>query len=216
MLVRWLQAGGRSLIHGGTARSDNRMKTRLYILTSLALVSGLASGGAGLAQPGQGPGGDRNRPPHDGGPSHRPNPGPGANRPPEASRPPQRPGGPQRPPEPSRPPQWSGGPQRPPQVRPPAPRPPVYHRPGAGRPPSFRPIPGPAFHYPNGYRYRRWGIGALLPMLFLSSTYIYSDWRLMGLEPPPPGYYWVRYGPDLLLVERRTRRIADVIYGAFR
>ena len=37
----------------------------------------------------------------------------------------------------------------------------------------------------------------------------------MGLEPPPPGYRWVRYGPDLLLVNVRTRRVADVIYGAF-
>jgi Ni/Co efflux regulator RcnB len=188
------------------------MKARLYILTSLALVSALASGEAGLAQSGHGPGGDRDRPPHNGGPSQRPNPGPGANRPPAQTLP-----QPVRPPQASRPPQRPGGPQRPPQGgRPPAPRPPVYHRPGAGRPPSFRPLPGPAFHYPNGYRYRRWGIGALLPMLFLSSTYVYSDWRLMGLEPPPPGYYWVRYGPDLLLVERRTRRVADVIYGAFR
>jgi len=37
----------------------------------------------------------------------------------------------------------------------------------------------------------------------------------MGLEPPPRGYRWVRYGPDLLLVNIRTRRVADVIYGAF-
>jgi Ni/Co efflux regulator RcnB len=171
------------------------MKRRLSIITSLVITSSLVFGQAGLAQPGQG-----NRP----------------SRPPQHdNRPPQKPGGPQRPPD--RP----GGPQRPPErpgpSRPPqASRPPIYHRPGAGRPPSFRPLPGPIFHYPRGYKYRHWGIGALLPLIFLSPNYIYSDWRLMGLEPPPPGYYWVRYGPDLLLVQRGTRRIVDVIYGAFR
>jgi Ni/Co efflux regulator RcnB len=37
----------------------------------------------------------------------------------------------------------------------------------------------------------------------------------MGLEGPPYGYRWVRYGPDLLLVNTRTGRIEDAIYGAF-
>jgi len=54
-----------------------------------------------------------------------------------------------------------------------------------------------------------------LPSLFLTSAYIYQDYWHLGIGAPPPGYYWVRYGPDLLLVDRRTRRIADVIYGAF-
>jgi len=38
---------------------------------------------------------------------------------------------------------------------------------------------------------------------------------MLGLGPPPHGFVWVRYGPDLLLVNRRTGRIVDVIYGAF-
>jgi Ni/Co efflux regulator RcnB len=88
------------------------------------------------------------------------------------------------------------------------------HRPGF-RPPHFRPIHGPVFHYPRGYRYRRWSIGLLLPGLFLSNAYYYNDWYGLGFGPPPPGYRWVRYGPDLLLVNIRTRRIADVIYGVF-
>jgi len=37
----------------------------------------------------------------------------------------------------------------------------------------------------------------------------------MGLDGAPYGYRWVRYGPDLLMVELSTGRIADVIYGAF-
>ena len=128
-------------------------------------------------------------------------------------------GGPQiQPPRPGRP--GNGGPQiQPPRpnpgggVRPPRPRPP--HRPGAGRPPNFRPIHRPGWRYPRGYRYRRWSIGLLLPALFLSSTYYFDDYYDLGVGPPPPGYRWVRYGPDLLLVQIGTRRVADVIYGAF-
>ena len=32
---------------------------------------------------------------------------------------------------------------------------------------------------------------------------------------PPYGYRWLRYGPDLLLVEIAAGRIVDVIYDAF-
>ena len=51
-------------------------------------------------------------------------------------------------------------------------------------------------------------LGSILPRLFLSSSYYWSDWGALGLGPPPPGYVWVRYGPDLLLVNRYTGRIA--------
>ena len=134
----------------------------------------------------------------------RPNPGNGV-RPPRPN-----PGNGVRPPRPN---PGGGG------IRPPLPgpgnsvRPP--HRPGAGRPPNFRPIRGPAFSYPRGYRYRRWAIGLFLPSLFLSNYYYYDNWAPLGVGAPPPGYRWVRYGPDLLLVQIRTRRIVDVIYGAF-
>jgi Ni/Co efflux regulator RcnB len=49
----------------------------------------------------------------------------------------------------------------------------------------------------------------------LSSTYYFDDYSALGVGPPPYGYRWVRYGPDLLMVETRTGRIGDVIYGAF-
>jgi Ni/Co efflux regulator RcnB len=78
-----------------------------------------------------------------------------------------------------------------------------------------RPIRGPVFHYPRGWRYRRWHAGLILPRIFLSSPYFWTNWAALGLYPPPPGYVWVRYGPDLLLVNRYTGRIRDVIYGAF-
>lgn len=87
--------------------------------------------------------------------------------------------------------------------------------PGAGRPEGFRPIQGRAFRYPQGYGYRRWALGAFLPLLFLSSDYYFNDYNAYGLYPPPYGYRWVRYGPDLLLVQMGSGYIADVIYGAF-
>lgn len=76
-------------------------------------------------------------------------------------------------------------------------------------------IRGSGFNYPGGYSYRRWGAGQILPFLFLSPQYYFNDWRTYGFGAPPAGYRWVRYGPDLLLVSRRTGRIRDVIYGAF-
>lgn len=109
-----------------------------------------------------------------------------------------------------------GRPQPPRPVNPPRPVKPLPpHRPGAGRPPHFRPMPGPVFHYPSGYRYRRWTIGLLLPSIFLSSRYYYNDYARLGVGAPPYGYRWVCYGPDLLLIRTRTRRVVDVIYGAF-
>ena len=100
------------------------------------------------------------------------------------------------------------------------------HRPGPGMRPPPRPqfswrgrsydgFRGPAFRYPPGFGYRRWSVGAILPGLFLSSAYYWNDWRGLGVGAPPPGRRWVRYGPDLVLVNVRNRRIEDVVYGVF-
>lgn len=83
------------------------------------------------------------------------------------------------------------------------------------RPSTFRRVKVGSYHYPRGHHYRRWVVGAILPRLFLSSAYYFPNYTLLGLGAPPPGYVWVRYGPDLLLVNRRNGRIVDVIYGAF-
>ena len=71
------------------------------------------------------------------------------------------------------------------------------------------------FIYPQGWAYRQWAIGAFLPPLFLAPDYYYPDWAALGLAPPPPGYQWVRYGPDLLLVELDNGQVVDVAYGVF-
>jgi hypothetical protein len=85
----------------------------------------------------------------------------------------------------------------------------LYH----GRP--FSRVHVAPFIYPAGFRYRRWVIGAVLPPLLLAPAYYYSGWADLGLPPPQPGFQWVRYGPDLLLVNVTTGQVVDTVYGAF-
>lgn len=177
------------------------------------------SGGGNPAHPPSG-GGNATRPPSGGGNATRPPSGGGnATRPPSgggnATRPPSGGGNATRPPS-------GGNNQRPPSNtnRPPSNngRPPVVtqpHRPGMGRPSTFRPMHAAPFRYPHGYSYRRWRTSMILPAIFLSSAYLFQDYAMIGVGPPPAGYYWVRYGPDLLLVNRYNRAVVDVIYGAF-
>jgi Nickel/cobalt transporter regulator len=46
-------------------------------------------------------------------------------------------------------------------------------------------------------------------------AYYYSGWAALGVPPPQPGFQWVRYGPDLLLVNATTGQAVDSVYGAF-
>jgi Nickel/cobalt transporter regulator len=89
----------------------------------------------------------------------------------------------------------------------------VFH----GHPFAWHPVHFPhPWVYPPGYGYRLWGIGAILPPLFWSTpTYYYTDWAGMGLPPPDPGYQYIEYGPDLLLVNVSTGQVVQVFPGAF-
>jgi hypothetical protein len=71
------------------------------------------------------------------------------------------------------------------------------------------------FVYPSGYAYQRFTAGAILPPLLLAPEYFYPDWEALGLDPPPPYFEWVRYGPDLLLVNVTTGEVAETIYDVF-
>jgi Ni/Co efflux regulator RcnB len=51
--------------------------------------------------------------------------------------------------------------------------------------------------------------------VFLSSAYYFTNYAALGLDPPPFGYQWVRYGPDVLLVNVRTGQVMDVEYNVF-
>jgi Ni/Co efflux regulator RcnB len=68
---------------------------------------------------------------------------------------------------------------------------------------------------PAGYYYRRWSYGQILPSLYLSQNYWINNWLAYGLFAPPSGLVWVRYGPDVLLVDRYTGQIVQVRYGIF-
>jgi hypothetical protein len=110
----------------------------------------------------------------------------------------------------------------------------AFARPGGGAPPgAFGHPGGPPGHqfsyrghmverihvnpfiYPQGWGYRRWAVGAALPPLFLARDYWYADWASLGLAPPPPGAEWVRYGPDLLLVDVNSGQVLDVVPDVF-
>lgn len=131
----------------------------------------------------------------------------------------QLPSGPTKPPS-SRPPSGSVRPPRPPSTRPP-----YYRHPNPWRRPTASQwywhgrwvgrVHAAAFVYPPGYDYRRWYRGDRLPEIFLTPTYFYTGAITRSVAPPRPGYRWVRYGPDLLLVDMATRRVEDVAYGVF-
>ena len=79
----------------------------------------------------------------------------------------------------------------------------------------FTPAHISPFIYPPGWAYRRWTVGAFLPPVFLAPSYYYTDWATLGLDPPPPGTQWVRYGPDLLLVDVTTGAVVEVVPDVF-
>jgi hypothetical protein len=72
----------------------------------------------------------------------------------------------------------------------------------------------PAFVWPPGYAYRRWRVHELLPVAFIAAPFFFLEYEALGLQAPPPGYHWVRYGPDLVLVNERTREIDEIVPDA--
>jgi Ni/Co efflux regulator RcnB len=71
------------------------------------------------------------------------------------------------------------------------------------------------YHAPRGYYYRRWHYGERLPISFWARDYWLLDYIAFGLFAPPPGFIWVRYGPDALLINEETGEIIQVRYDVF-
>ena len=81
---------------------------------------------------------------------------------------------------------------------------------------SFSAFRARPYVFPSGYGYRRYGLHARLPLVFLTSTWFLSDWAAYDLGPPPsPEFRWVRYGPDALLVDVYSGEVVDAAYGVF-
>lgn len=65
----------------------------------------------------------------------------------------------------------------------------------------------------RGYSYRRYSYGQHLPNYYYGRNFWLS--KIYGLFSPPPGYIWVRYGPDALLIDEETGEIVQVRYNMF-
>ena len=68
---------------------------------------------------------------------------------------------------------------------------------------------------PHGWYEHRWVFGEILPALFWTQNYWLSDYYDYGLADPPPGFVWVRYGNDALLIDENSGEVLQVEYDVF-
>jgi Ni/Co efflux regulator RcnB len=68
---------------------------------------------------------------------------------------------------------------------------------------------------PPGWTYHRWGWGDSLPAAYWGQNYWITSYLNFGLQAPPDGFTWVRYGPDALLIDEDTGEVVQVEYGLF-
>jgi len=71
------------------------------------------------------------------------------------------------------------------------------------------------YNRPNGWYAHNWRYGEFLPYVFFSQQYWVGDWQDFGLDEPPPGTVWVRYGNDALLTDVDTGEVIEAVYGLF-
>ncbi|HVM23641.1 MAG TPA: RcnB family protein [Sphingomicrobium sp.] len=71
------------------------------------------------------------------------------------------------------------------------------------------------YYDPFGWGYRPYQIGwRLWPSYYSSRYWIYDPWQYR-LPYAPPGYRWIRYWDDAVLVDTWTGEVVDVIYNFF-
>jgi len=71
------------------------------------------------------------------------------------------------------------------------------------------------FYAPRGWNYRRFSVGVVVPGIFFGPRYWIRDPYAFRLPPAPYGAHWVRYYGDALLIQNRSGRVLDVVYGIF-
>jgi Ni/Co efflux regulator RcnB len=72
-----------------------------------------------------------------------------------------------------------------------------------------------AYRRPPGFYVRAWGFGDILPRPWFARSYWLLDFLDYDLPYPPPGYTWVRVGPDALMIDEYSGRIVQVVRGIF-
>ncbi|MGC5795936.1 RcnB family protein [Sphingomonas sp. NFX23] len=74
----------------------------------------------------------------------------------------------------------------------------------------------PAYVGPRGYRYRPVSVGYRFAPNYYGRQYWINDYQTYRLSRPAYGYQrWVRYGRDVVLVDTRNGRVAQVNNGFF-
>ena len=80
---------------------------------------------------------------------------------------------------------------------------------------SNRSFSAAPYAWPRGRGYSPIGVGGYLAPDFWSPDYFVVDYDLYGVPAPEPDFAWIRYGPDLLLMQLDTGEIIQVISGVF-
>jgi Ni/Co efflux regulator RcnB len=80
---------------------------------------------------------------------------------------------------------------------------------------SLAPFHAARYRWPANTHYRRYTVGLRFPLALLVAGYLISNWADYGLAEPQEGYQWVRYGPDVLMVDQDTGEVGDAAYGTF-
>ena len=71
------------------------------------------------------------------------------------------------------------------------------------------------YYWPPGLAYQHFDVGQRIAHVFWRPTRFLEDYADYGLADPPYGFEWVRYGPDVLLIDLGTGIVGQAVYGVF-
>jgi Ni/Co efflux regulator RcnB len=72
------------------------------------------------------------------------------------------------------------------------------------------------YTWPRGFHFAYIPVGGFLPAALWAPNYFVENYGYYGVAPPPANFSWIRYGPDLVLINLDTGEIAQEILGAFQ
>jgi Ni/Co efflux regulator RcnB len=74
---------------------------------------------------------------------------------------------------------------------------------------------GGSWYGPQGYFYRPWYYGQILPFGWFTAQWYINDYYDYQLPVPPYGFEWIRNGPDALLVNIGNGMVVEDVPGIF-